>query len=163
MGYTQHWKFRDGIAPANFENGVEKFANAAYLGVKLCDKVREMGIKICGGDGYGNPAFSRGKVVFNGSAEDGESYETFSIVPTDGEYDFCKTNEKPYNLLVCLMLIAFKHYFGTDFTYWSDGITKEDYENRANNEYWMRIGFEPKGASKDWELAYKVWGEVVGE
>lgn len=163
MGYTHHWKFRDGIAPVDFENGAEKFANAARLGAELCDKVREMGIKICGGDGHRNPTFSREKVVFNGSAEDGEDYETFSVYPNDGEFDFCKTNERPYNLLVCLMLLAFKHYFGDDFTYGSDGITKEAYENRASNEYWKQIGFEPKGMSEDWELAHKVWGEVVGE
>jgi hypothetical protein len=163
MGYTQHWKFRDDIAPAEFENGADKFEKAAHLGVKLCDKVRSLGIEICGGDGYGNPAFSRGKVVFNGSAEKREDYETFAMAPNDGVYNFCKTSEKPYDLLVCLMLLAFKHFFGEDFIYWSDGITKEDYDNRESNTYWKKIGFVPKGVDKGWQKAYEVWEEVKRE
>lgn len=163
MGYTHYWNFRGENAPVNFENGAEKFAKAAHLGVKLCDKVRERGIEICGGDGNGNPAFGRGKVVFNGSAEKGESCETFSVYPNDGVWDFCKTGEKPYDLLVCLMLLAFKHFFGDDFEYRSDGITKEAYENRENNAYWKQIGFVPKGVDKGWATAYEVWEEVKKE
>lgn len=163
MGYTHHWKFRDDTAPAEFKNGAEKFEKAAYLGVKLCDKVRSRGIEICGGNGYGNPAFSRGKVVFNGSAEKGEDYETFAMEPNDGIYNFCKTEYRPYDLLVCLMLLAFKHFFGEDFIYWSDGITREAYENRESNAYWKKIGFVPKGIDEGWATAYEVWEEVKRE
>ncbi len=163
MGYSHYWKFREEKAPVEFENGAEKFANAAYLGVKLCNKVREMGIEICGGDGHFTPAFSKGKVVFNGSADKGEAYETFSVRPDDGMWDFCKTEEKPYDLLVCLMLLAFKHFFKDDFEYTSDGITREAYENRDKNEYWKQIGFVPKGVDKGWAKAYEVWEEVKRE
>ena len=162
MGYTHHWKFRNGIAPMDFENGAEKFAKAAYLGVKLCDKVRERGIEICGGDGHFAPAFSRGKVVFNGNAEKNEDYETFAITPDDGEYNFCKTEFRPYDLLVCLMLLDFKHFFGEDFIYWSDGVTRESIKDPKNLAYWERIGYTPK-IEEDWETAYEIWEEVERE
>lgn len=164
MGYTHYWNFREEKAPVEFENGAEKFAKAAFLGVKLCDKVRERGIEICdGAGGPFRPAFSNSKVVFNGCADKGEACETFSVQSNDGSWDFCKTEEKPYDLLVCLMLLAFKHFFGDDFEYRSDGITKEAYENRENNAYWKQIGFVPKGVDKGWATAYEVWEEVKKE
>lgn len=164
MGYTQHWRFRDDIAPAEFENGAEKFAKAAQIGVKLCDKVRSMGIEICdGAGGPFRPAFSSGKIVFNGDASKGEDCETFEMRPNDGGYNFCKTNEQPYDLLVCLMLLAFKHFFGEDFTYRSDGITKEKLQDAEYQAYWKKIGFVPKGVDKTWETAYEVWDEVKKE
>ena len=163
MGYTHHWKFRDEIAPENLENGNERFAQAAYLGVKLCDKVRSMGISICdGAGGPFRPAFSRGKVVFNGDASKDENYETFEMRPDDGGYNFCKTEYRPYDLLVCLMLLAFKHFFGDDFIYWSDGVTKEKMVDPEYLAYWKQIGYTPK-IDEGWETAYKVWEEVKAE
>ena len=163
MGYSHYWKSKGGKAPVEFENGAEKFANAAKIGARLCDKVREMGIEIRGGDGHSTPVFSEGKVVFNGCADKGESCETFSIHSDDGMWDFCKTEENPYDLLVCLMLLAFKHFFKDDFEYSSDGITREAYENRDKNEYWKKIKFVPKGVDKGWAKAYEVWEEVKRE
>ena len=163
MGYSHYWKFREEKAPVEFENGAEKFAKAAQIGARLCGKVRSMGIEICGGDGHSTPVFSEGKVVFNGCADKGESYETFSIHSNDGMWDFCKTGEKPYDLLVCLMLLAFKHFFKDNFEYTSDGITREAYENRDKNEYWKQIKFVPKGVDEGWAKAYEVWEEVKRE
>lgn len=163
MGYSHYWKFREEKAPVEFENGAEKFTKAAQIGARLCDKVRSMGIEICGGDGHSTPVFSEGKVVFNGCADKGESCETFSIHSNDGMWDFCKTGEKPYDLLVCLMLLAFKHFFGDDFTYSSDGITKEKLQDAECQAYWKKIGFVPKGVDEGWAKAYEVWEEVKRE
>lgn len=163
MGYSHYWKFREEKAPVEFENGAEKFTKAAQIGARLCDKVRSMGIEICGGDGHSTPVFSEGKVVFNGCADKGESCETFSIHSNDGMWDFCKTGEKPYDLLVCLMLLAFKYFFKDDFTYSSDGITKEKLQDAEYQAYWKKIGFVPKGVDKGWAKAYEVWEEVKRE
>lgn len=149
MGYSHYWRFKGEKAPVEFENGAEKFTKAAQIGARLCDKVRSMGIEICGGDGHSTPVFSEGKVVFNGCADKGESCETFSIHSNDGMWDFCKTGEKPYDLLVCLMLLAFKHFFGDDFEYSSDGFNK--------------VGFGPERVDNGWVKAYEVWREVKKE
>lgn len=159
MGYTHYWEFKEGIAPKDFENGENKFAKAAELIRKACKKVTEMGIEIADGTGEGGePTIDNYAVVFNGKGD--ESYETFAIEANEGEWACCKTQKKPYDLLVCVSLLAFKEVFGDDFSYKSDGITKEAYENRENNEYWKQIGFVPEGPEEEWMEAYKVWEEI---
>lgn len=163
MGYTHYWNFKGNVAPDAMEGGAEKFKTVARLGVKMCDKVRSMGIDICGGDGYFTPTFCSTRIIFNGNEEKGEAHETFAIESNDGKWNFCKTARKPYDLLVCLMLLTFKYVFGDDFEYSSDGITREAYENRDKNEYWKQIGFVPKGVDKGWATAYEVWEQVKAE
>ena len=163
MGYTHYWNFKNDVAPKDIEGGKAKFFKAVFMAAKCLKKVEAMGIKVCGGNGEGLPVFKDGYISFNGCREKGENHETFSINTEDGAYNFCKTNEKPYNLLVCLALLAFKWAFGKDFTYKSDGITKEAYENRESNAYWKQIGFVPEGPSKDWVTAYEVWEQVKKE
>ena len=158
MGYTHYWEFKGHIAPKDLKDGENKFAKAAELIRKAYNKVTEMGIKIAGGMGDGQPRMSDHAIVFNGKGD--ESYETFAIRDNDGEWNFCKTARRPYDLLVCVSLLAFKEVFGDDFSYTSDGITREDYENRESNEYWKKIGFVPEGPEKEWQRAYEVWDEV---
>lgn len=162
MGYTHYWNFKNDTAPKDIENGEEKFAKAANLGARLCDKVRKRGIEICGGDGHFNPTFCAARVCFNGNAEKGEEHETFYIDTEDGAFNFCKTARKPYDLLVCLMLLAFKYYFKDDFEYSSDGVTRESIKEPESLEYWKSIGWEPK-IEDEWETAYKVWEQVKAE
>lgn len=158
MGYTHYWEFKDNIAPKNFKDGENKFARAAELIRKAYNKVTEMGIEIADGMGEGEPTISDREVYFNGKGD--ESCETFGIQANDGKWNFCKTARRPYDLLVCVSLLAFKEAFGDDFSYKSDGITKEAYENRENNKYWKQIGFVPEGPEEEWMEAYKVWEEI---
>ena len=158
MGYTHYWEFKDNIAPKNFKDGENKFARAAELIRKAYNKVTEMGIEIADGRGEGEPTISDTEVYFNGKGD--ESCETFGIQANDGEWNCCKTARRPYDLLVCVSLLAFKEAFGDDFSYKSDGITKEAYENRENNKYWKQIGFVPEGPEEEWMEAYKVWEEI---
>jgi len=58
------------------------------------------------------------------------SHETFGIrwFPSGGEVNgFCKTARKPYDLLVCVSLLAFKHAFDNPdvFSFSSDGDNAE--------------------------------------
>lgn len=159
MAYSHYWEFKGHIAPKDLENGENKFARAAELIRKAYNKVTEMGIEIADGTGEGGePTISDSEIYFNGKGD--ESYETFAIRADDGEWNFCKTARRPYDLLVCVSLLAFKEAFGEDFSYKSDGITKEDYENRESNEHWKKIGFVPEGPEKEWMEAYKVWEEI---
>ena len=159
MGYTHYWEFKDNIAPKDFKDGENKFARAAELIRKAYNKVTEMGIEIVDGMGEGGePTISDSEVYFNGKGD--ESCETFGIQANDGEWNCCKTARRPYDLLVCVSLLAFKEAFGDDFSYKSDGITKEAYENRENNKYWKQIGFVPEGPEEEWMEAYKVWEEI---
>ena len=158
MGYTHYWEFKDNIAPKDFKDGENKFARAAELIRKAYNKVTEMGIEIADGMGEGEPTISDREVYFNGKGD--ESCETFGIQANDGKWNFCKTARRPYDLLVCVSLLAFKEAFGDDFSYKSDGITKEAYENRENNKYWKQIGFVPEGPEEEWMEAYKVWEEI---
>lgn len=159
MGYTHYWEFKGHIAPKDLEDGENKFARAAELIRKAYNKVTEMGIEIADGMGEGGePIISNSEVWFNGRGD--ESRETFAIRADDGEWNFCKTARRPYDLLVCVSLLAFKEVFGEDFSYKSDGITKEAYENRESNEDWKKIGFVPEGPEEEWMEAYKVWEEI---
>ena len=158
MGYTHYWEFKDNIAPKDFKDGENKFARAAELIRKAYNKVTEMGIEIADGMGEGEPTISNKEVCFNGKGD--ESCETFGIQANDGEWNFCKTARRTYDLLVCVSLLAFKEAFGDEFSYKSDGITKEAYENRENNKYWKQIGFVPEGPEEEWMEAYKVWEEI---
>lgn len=161
MGYTHYWNFKNRLAPKDIENGEEKFAKAAGI-IKAClKKVTDKGIKIGDGVGEGEPHITDKSICFNGFGD--ESYETFHVALDRDEWDFTKTGRMPYDLLVCLSLLALKYAFGDDFEYRSDGITKEDYENRDKNEYWKKIGFVPEGPEPLWQNAYDVWEEIKAE
>lgn len=82
--------------------------------------------KIKGGLGKGTPMINESQIWFNGDEKIGMDHETFDIkwYPEGGSVkDFCKTNRKPYDLLVCVSLLAFKHAFNDTnvFTFSSDG------------------------------------------
>jgi hypothetical protein len=85
---------------------------------------------IRGGLGEGKPMINESEVWFNGDAKKGLDHETFGIrwFPSGGEErGFCKTARKPYDLLVCFSLLAFKHAFDNPdiFTFSSDGDNSE--------------------------------------
>ena len=136
MGYTHYWKFKNGVAPKDIENGCEKFKEAVKL-FKACltecnEKTRypnwgensfkeEVPMKLAGGNGYGEPIITDTEVIFNGERKDDNCHETFIICVDRDGWDFCKTARKPYDTAVCLALLSFKEVFGDDFEYTSDG------------------------------------------
>jgi len=85
---------------------------------------------IRGGLGEGTPMINESQVWFNGDNKNGMSHETFDIkwFPSGGEVKgFCKTARKPYDILVCVSLLAFKHAFNDSdvFRFSSDGDNSE--------------------------------------
>lgn len=159
MGYTHYWRFKNN--PAEIENGAEKFKKAVSLIRHFKGIVENEGIEICGWDGTGETKILNDEINFNGKDE--LSHENCHIklnMPDkeDWEFNFCKTAEKPYDLLVCLTLMAFKHYFGDDFNYSSDGVTRESIVDPEHIAYWKKINWEPE-IEIGWQNAYDIWDE----
>jgi len=159
MGYTHYWEFKGKVAPSKIENGKEKWELVTSKVKEALKYVKGKGIRIGNWDGTKEiPTITENIISFNGMGKD--AHETFCIPFKEEGWRFCKTARKPYDLLVCLTLLAFKEAFGDDFEYTSDGITKEEYEDRENNEYWKSINFVPEGPGKEWQEAYDAWEKI---
>lgn len=108
MGYTHHFESSDDRVPADIALELEE----------LC---RKTGTPLC--LEYGSdlpPIFSSELICFNGVGEDG--HDDFVLdFSSDSFSDFCKTNRKPYDLAVCICLLALSHKLPY-FSFSSDGI-----------------------------------------
>ena len=118
MGYTHYWEFKSN--PKDVKDGDKKFKKSVEL-LKKC--LKDVSVKLAGGNGTGEPVFTDTKVCFNGVDDDDDAYETcyLALDNADYKFDFCKTARKPYDVVVCLTLLCFKNFFGEDFKYSSDG------------------------------------------
>ena len=133
MGYTQFWTYNPNEI-LDTEELREKFWKAVAIIDKAHKTIKKK--KYCvirGGLGEGTPMINESQVWFNGDKKTGMSHETFNVqwFPSGGEVKgFCKTARKPYDLLVCVSLLAFKHAFDNPdvFTFSSDG-DNEDWED----------------------------------
>lgn len=93
MGYTHYFP---GLKTNEiFAEGVRDIVAAA----------EELGIKVCGADGYGEPIVTGDLIALNGDAESGLDYESFVIDGEDG-FSFCKTARRPYDAVVTAILIC---------------------------------------------------------
>jgi hypothetical protein len=118
MGYTHYWYQKPGLDDRQFiafRGDVEKILR--NCGVDLVDRYEsdakpvindfEIRFNGVGGDAHEDFLFQRDKL---GRANDrGEAFT------------FCKTNQKPYDIVVCAVLIAAKKHFGDDLKVTSDG------------------------------------------
>jgi hypothetical protein len=140
MGYTHYWTYQPNEI-LDTEELRKKFRKA----VDIIDKAHKMIKKdkfihkgqaggfyddqpciIRGGLGEGTPMINESEVWFNGDEKTGMSHETFGIKwfeNAKNEYQFCKTARKPYDLLVCVSLLAMQEsFYGTGaFSFRSDG------------------------------------------
>lgn len=89
MGYTRYWERTDKPITQEFVDEVNR----------IIAKASEMGITICGWDGFGDPEVSLDGIRFNGKAPRLD-YEAFVITNEPTIFDFCKTAEKPYDYAV---------------------------------------------------------------
>jgi len=133
MGYTHYWTYN----PNEILN-TEELRRKFRVAVQTIDQAHKIIKKrkycvIRGGLGEGTPMINESQVWFNGDEKKGLDHETFDIkwFPSGGSVNgFCKTARKPYDLLVCVSLLAFKHAFDNPdvFTFSSDG-DNEDWED----------------------------------
>ena len=122
MGYTHYWTFKK--SPKDIKNGKEKFANAVANFKKGLEKLQD--IALGNGWGEGEPIITDTEICFNGKAP--EDYETCSMSIESKGFDFCKTARRPYDPVVCLLLLCMADEFGDDFEYSSDGDIKNGEE-----------------------------------
>jgi hypothetical protein len=147
MGYTHYWDYH----PEQIQDETElkrKFSNAVKQ-IKKCHAFLkknpyahegvaggyydESHCKIRGGLGEGLPVFKEDEILFNGDAKQYLDHESFHIKwdnkGDDGGdlWGFCKTARKPYDVLVCMSLIALEESFNDSkvFSYSSDGDESE--------------------------------------
>lgn len=187
MGYTHYWTLKKSANdPARFKEAVELFkelwdeAPKTYTADVWDKKAEAWKTKrfkkenlLKGGLGEGDPVITDTCIRFNGDAKYDLDHETFCLDLADftaedgynrkenGDVlDFCKTARKPYDLAVCLALMAFKDVFGDDFEYSSDGVTRENLKDPDCIAYWERNGLDPD-IEHEWKRAYKVYDNYM--
>lgn len=126
MGYTHYWTFK---AP---KRGTTKSVNAAFdRAITQCqslvynyNKTRTDETRLAGYTAHTKPG-QYGGLRFNGTAE--LSHEDFIILEHYKNNvgakvsGFCKTNQKPYDVVVVACLCILKHYLGDNIVVNSDG------------------------------------------
>lgn len=107
MGFTRYWEFK------SLDN--EKFEEFS----SMCDLlIDSMGIPV------EDVMINKTQVRFNGVDEDG--HETFNFSLQKPGFNFCKTNLKPYDELVCGCLYIANLLFGEDVRINHDSEPDED-------------------------------------
>lgn len=101
MGYTHYFRVTDERAKEAMPKTVEIIKDIFKTFPEVSDCLK-------GGDGYEDPIINEVGIVFNGDAEKHEDYETFFIDVNNLDSHFCKTARQPYDLAVCLCLIALR-------------------------------------------------------
>jgi len=112
MGYTHYWKGSTKCSILTRAQIIDEIGRVvkASRHIPLADGSGEKGTR---------PTFSQERIDFNGVDE--SSHETFRVeLNKDTESEFCKTAQKPYDILVCACLIILDHYIPT-FKVSSDG------------------------------------------
>jgi hypothetical protein len=159
MGYTSYLRRPKKLNSAKFKlfvKDVQKFLETPLHGTS---KVYEQATCfIMGGNGEGSPVVNNDLVCFNGERGKFQdfSHETFAVErvfePYEGQraengkyFTFCKTAQKPYDILVCMCLISLEYHFGDavevssdgDLYDWEDAIAL--YEKITNREVNLKM------------------------
>jgi hypothetical protein len=112
MGYTHYWHQAAGI-PADLFAEIARDAKVI---------VQNSPVPLAGWDGTGEPEISDTEVGLNGA--DPDDYETFVLRPEASDFNFCKTGERPYDIVVTAILFRAAKLCqerGVSFTIDSDG------------------------------------------
>lgn len=127
MGYTHYFELRPGAYDQQEYN--RRFADAVETTRRCADVARQNGISLKGGYGGAEndpePEFLPDRIWFNGDDTDGKglAHETFYVPrePDPGDFTFCKTARKPYDIVVCCALLALWKHLPEAFSFHSDG------------------------------------------
>lgn len=132
MGYTHYWRKARAATPGEWDN----FTGAvrAILAVPSLS-----GLVQYESDDASPVQADSNTVRFNGKGDDG--HETFVIGPEACDFDFCKTARKPYDLVVCLVLLAAQATLPCKVS--SDGDWSDEWQ-RARLLYREIFGKEPQ-------------------
>lgn len=119
MGYTHYW------TPQPLDE--EAWNRVAEVARRAIEEAKRDDIKVC----YefdlpsSEPLVSGETIRFNGPGDEG--HETFSVERSGGAWDFCKTASKPYDTVVCAVLLALRD---EGYTVTSDGDMEPGGEDR---------------------------------
>ena len=110
MGYTHYWESDTGIYNEHLREAITNMSIVINDNTDI----------LAGGDGTGKPEITDDEIRFNGIGDG--SHESFSI-STDwkGTFNFCKTSEKPYDVIVVACLVVLKYHLGDSVRVSSDG------------------------------------------
>ena len=121
IGYTNYARTPAKLDAEKFKTLSKELQTVSGLLLKpeSSHQMKEV-IILAGGDGTGRPKFTEDLILFNGDATTGMDHETFAIEREQknariGEkclvFSFCKTNRKPFDLMVKISLLRLKHHF----------------------------------------------------
>lgn len=113
MGYTHYWTFEGPTTGKKMDKAIadcNKIANASP-------------VPLGNGHGEDEPVLRKGKCLFNGVGDD--SHEGFGLEMGDTGFEFCKTAQKPYDVVVTACLIALQYHLGAGVKLGSDGSNDE--------------------------------------
>jgi hypothetical protein len=143
MGYTHYLelKSKKDVNLEDVQKDVQEvLINNSNLIQRECDNDSAPACYIDSNDGL--------TIAFNGIGDMG--HDTFYFNTNDLTYNFCKTARKPYDEVVCKVLLILKKHFGDAIRVSSDGIS-------GNIENVMTV--EGDSHSNGWEVA----GEYMRE
>ena len=154
MGYTHYWKFNLDyeINSEKWKEIVDDFNKILDVEIDIADNDSYAGT---GGmtslrnilEPYSDQKLeiTDNEILFNGREEGNRGHETFSLQRKadkrlddeaywNGKYifDFCKTARKPYDIVVCCLLVILKHRLGNMIEISSDG---KDWTNDEGKYY----------------------------
>lgn len=118
MGYTHYWDFKEPSAMT------KEVANQIACDVSSVIHKHKNILQF---------DLIPGAFYFNGKGDDG--HETFAITSDLGNsFNFCKTARKPYDIVVCKVLLIFKHHLGDGISVSSDGFSTYQPDNKKYKE-----------------------------
>jgi hypothetical protein len=129
MGYTHYWRFKNNtVSKVAFNKyikdvrTIEEFfkKNKVYSkSVSSCEEYQNERVVLFDGGGYTkgiayggtvqNGKFTPNGFSLNGDDSKGLDHEGFGISLGENEWNFCKTARKPYDIAVCVILLAMKY------------------------------------------------------
>ena len=129
MGYTHYWTpkvtskedWNQFVKDVTLmKRNLPRYSESAggYFG-KDASRNSKRVLRIRGGMGTGRAAINQKEIWLNGDEKRGLDHETFCITPDIKDWNFCKTARKPYDLLVCVILIHAHSELGYEVS--SDG------------------------------------------
>jgi len=116
MGYTRYWNIKNDLDDCRFL----KFKEICNQIVELFDIPLD------------DIIIDDSVVRFNGVGDN--AHETFLFSKKSG-FNFCKTQRKPYDAVVCACLLTAMDVFGNDISFLSDG--DNDDEKIKENIKWL--------------------------
>lgn len=132
IGYTHYFEVTGTITPAMFK----EFAGEAHEILRTAEINKSIQLANGAGDKLSEWVADEDGVRFNGFGDD--AHETFSVLPTDTGFNFCKTARKPYDVVVVAVLIALFRTCGDAVKISSDG----DHADWAEGSYLYQMAVQ---------------------